>query len=84
MAPPTLLAKGLCRNGHVIASEADLVGRGRHRQCRECRYETNRRWRDRERDEAFARREAEYERHSRQWLEWISGKRRTEPRPPQW
>lgn len=47
MAPPTLLAKGSCRNGHVIASENDMVGSGRHRQCRECRYETTRRWRER-------------------------------------
>jgi hypothetical protein len=40
MAPLTLLVKGCCRNGHMIASEDDLVGKGRHRQCRECRYET--------------------------------------------
>jgi hypothetical protein len=62
MAPPTLLAKGFCRNSHVIASEDDLVGSGRHRQCRERRSETNRRWRERvyqrwldERDAAFER-----------------------------
>jgi len=30
MAPPTLLATGLCRHGHVIASEIDLVGSGRN------------------------------------------------------
>ncbi len=82
MAPPTLIAKGSCRNGHVIASEDDLVGSGRQRQCRECRYETNQRWRERARDAAIARRELASQRVPREWHDWTSGKRQTRPAPP--
>jgi len=73
MAPPTLLARGSCRNGHVIASEDDLVESGRQRQCRECRYED---------DAAIARRELASQRFSREWHDWTSGKRQTRPAPP--
>jgi hypothetical protein len=80
MAPPTLLAKGSCRNGHVIASEDDLVGTGRHRQCRACRYETNRRWREREYQRWLAERDAAFDRYELAHQAWVRAGRKG-PKP---
>jgi hypothetical protein len=65
----------------VISSEDDIVGGGRHRQCRGSRYETNRRWREREHQRWLIERDAALDHLNAAYDAWHRAGRQG-PEPP--